>query len=361
MTMKSPILFKTLTLLSFLLPIPFSMIANVPVIANTLNTSTNTEQPKRLKLTLSGHTAPVRALTLSASGQVLASGSDDKTIKLWNATTGALLHTLTGHGEGIKSIVFTSDEQTLISTSFDNTIKFWNTQTGKEIRTISEKTGVKAMLLTLDGQTLISGSGDNTIKFRNLKTRKIDRILKAETTALAISPDGKTLLSGGENGGRIRVWSLVTGKQIGSFTPPLPKKEDLISGSERASAPITLAVSNDGKMLLCGGYDDSFQSGGVRSTDGKGFKAWDLKTGKLVHDLSLGTSIDALIISPDSKTFIAGGLGREIILRDIKTGKSVMELTGHAGGIYGLAISSDGKILYSGSGDKSVKVWQIKV
>ncbi|MBD2682930.1 MULTISPECIES: WD40 repeat domain-containing protein [Nostoc] len=358
--MKLPILFKTLSLLSFFLVPPFSMMASIPVIANTLNTLANTEQPKRLKLTLSGHTEPVRALNLSPSGQVLASGSDDKTIKLWNPTTGALLRTLTGHRERIKSIVITPDDQTLISTSFDNTIKFWNTQTGKEIRTIAEKTGVRAMLLTPDGQTLISGSGDQTIKFRNLKTRKIHRILKVEATALAISRDGKTLFSGGENGGKIRVWSLVTGKQLRSFTPPLPKKEDLINGSERASAPITLAVSNDGKMLLCGGYDDSFQSGGLRSTDGKSFKAWDLKTAKLVHNFSLGTSIDALIISPDSKTFITGGLGREIILRDIKTGKPVMELTGHAGGIYGLALSSDGKTLYSGSGDKSVKVWQLE-
>jgi WD40 repeat protein len=358
--MKLPILFKTLTLLSFFLSTPLSMIATFPGIASILKTSTNTEQPKRLKLTLSGHTEPVRALTLSPSGQVLASGSDDQTIKLWNPTTGALLHTLTGHRDRIKSIVITPDDQTLISSSFDNTIKFWNTQTGKEIRTITEKTEVRAMLLTLDGQTLISGSGDQSIKFRNLKTRKIDRILRAETTALAVSRDSKTLFSGGENGGKIRVWSLVTGKQIRSFTPPLPNKEDLINGSEQASAPITLAVSNDGKTLLSGGYDDSFQSGGVRSTDGKSFKAWDLKTGKLVHNFSLGTSIDALIISPDSKTFVTGGLGREIILRDIKTGKSVMELTGHAGGIYGLVLSSDGKTLYSGSGDKSVKVWQIK-
>ena len=59
--------------------------------------------------------------------------------------------------------------------------------------------------------------------------------------------DGKTLLSGSENGGRIRIWSLVTGKQIGSFTPPLPKKEDMIGGGGRASAPITLAVSNYSK------------------------------------------------------------------------------------------------------------------
>ncbi|BBD63018.1 WD repeat protein (plasmid) [Nostoc sp. HK-01] len=358
--MKLSFLYKTLTLVSLCLPIALSMIANYRVIANTSNTPTNTEQLKRLKLTLSGHTAPVRALNLSSNGQVFASGSDDKTIKLWNPATGALIRTLTGHKERIKSILITPDNQTLISTSFDNTIRFWNIQTGSEVRIIGEKTGVSAMLLTPDGQTLISGSGDGTIKFRNLKTRKIDRILKVETTVLAINRDGKTLYSGGENGGKIRVWNLVTGKQQNSFTPPLPRKEDLISGSERASAPITLAVSNDGKMLLSGGYDDSFQSGGVRTTDGKSFKAWELTTGKLVHNLSLGTSIDALIISPDNKTFVTGGLGREIVVRDIKTAKSVMELTGHAGGIYGLAISSDGKTLYSGSGDKSIKVWQIK-
>lgn len=52
------------------------------------------------------------------------------------------------------------------------------------------------MLLTPDGQTLITGSGDQTIKFRNLKTRKVNRILKVETTVLAISRDGKTLFFG---------------------------------------------------------------------------------------------------------------------------------------------------------------------
>jgi COMPASS component SWD3 len=359
--MNLSILFKTLVLLSFSLFAPIGIISTLPVIANTpVNTPTKTPQPKQFKLTLSGHTEPVRALAVSSNGQILASGSDDKTIKIWNPTTGALQHTLTGHIFNIKSLVVTPNGQTVISISFDNSIKFWNTQTGKEIRTITEKTGVRAILLTPDGQTLITSSGDNNIKFRNLKTGKIDRILKAETSVLAISHDGKTLFSGGENGGKIRVWNLVTGKQIRSFTPPLPKKEDLLNGNERASAPITLAVSNDGKMLLSGGYDDSFQSAGVRSTDGKSFKAWDLKTGKLIHNISLGTSIDSLVISPDSKTFITGGLGRGIILRDIKTAKQVMELRGHGGGIYGLVFSPDGKILYSASGDKSIRVWQIK-
>ncbi len=351
----SPISWKSLITFGFTL-----CTSIIPIVAVTPSAPGNTPKPKQLKLTLSGHTEPVRVLTLSPDGQMLASGSDDKTIKLWNPTTGVLLRTLTGHGDRIKSIVITPDGQTVISSSFDNTIKFWNTQTGKETRTITEKTGVRAMLLTPDGKTLISGSSDKSIKFRNLKTRKIDRILKAETTALSISSDGKTLFSGGDNGGKIRIWNLVTGKQVRSFTPPLPKKEERFSGSEQASPPITIAVSNDGKMLLSGGYDDSFQSAGVRSTDGKSFKAWDLKTGKLVHNLSLGTSIDTLVITPDNKTFITGGLNRNILLRDMKKLKITSELIGHGGGIYGLALSRDGKTLYSGSGDKSVKVWQIQ-
>ncbi|BAZ38650.1 WD-40 repeat protein [Calothrix sp. NIES-4101] len=328
------------------IPSPLNVIANTP--------NKNISPVK----TLSGHTAPVRAIAISANEQILASGSDDTTIKLWNPQTGALLRTLTGHSDRIKSIMITPEGKTLISSSYDGTIKLWNLGTGTVSRTITEKSGINSILVTSNGKTLISASGDKTIKFSDLKTGKIQRILKAETTALAISPDGKTLFSGGENGGKIRLWNLATGKQIRSFTPPLPK--DAFSPQQKASAPIALAVSNDGQMLLSGGYDDSFQSAPLQQTDGKSFKAWNLKTGKLVHNFSLGANVDVLAISPDSKTFVAGGLGREVVLSEMQTGKTVTELKGHAGGIYGLAFSRDGKTLYSGSGDKSIKVWRIK-
>ncbi len=323
----------------------------LPIIANSPIHAQPTQQ---IKLTLSGHTAPVRALALSPNSQVLASGSDDGTIKLWNPATGVLLRTLAGDSGTIKSIIFAPDGQTLISRSSNN-IKFWNSQTGQEIREVTEKSGVNAILLTPNGQTLISASGDRKIKFSNLKTGKISQILQAETTALAISPDGKTLFSGGENGGRIRSWSINTGKQLRSFFAPANKE----FSPKKASAPITLVVSHDGQMLLSGGYDDSFQSGPLIQTDGQGFKAWQIKTGKLVHNFSVGTNVDALVISPDNRTFIAGGLARQITLRDLTTGKPVMQLVGHAGGIYALVFSRDGKTLYSGSGDKSVKAWQI--
>lgn len=345
-------IYTSITLLLFGLS---GSLANLtlPVIANSPIHAQPTQQ---VKLTLSGHTGPVRALALSPNSQVLASGSDDKTIKLWDPATGVLLRTLTGHSGTIKSIIITPDGQNLISCSSNN-MKFWNLQTGQQIREVNEKSSVKAILLTPDGQTLVSASGDRKIKFSNLKTGKISRILQAETTALAISPDGKTLFSGGENGGRIRSWSINTGKQLRSFFPPLTK--DALFPERKASAPITLVVSHDGQMLLSGGYDDSFQSSPLVQTDGRSFKAWQIKTGKLVHNFSVGTSVDALVISPDDQTFIAGGLARQITLRNLTTGKPVMQLVGHAGGIYALAFSRDGKTLYSGSGDKSVKVWQL--
>lgn len=361
--MKLRNIFKTLVIVSFLPSLPISLIST-PVAANTpVNSpaSVPTSQPKFIKpkLTFSGHTAPLRAIAIANNGQLIASGGDDNIIKVWNPSTGKLIRNFAGHSLPIKSLLITPDGQTVISSSFDETIRFWSLQTGKQFRSLREKEGIRAIALTTDGNTLISASGDKTIKYRNLTTRKIDRILKVDATALTISRDGKTLFSG-EGAGKIRVWNLAAGRELRSFTPPLPKKEELLSGSEKASAPISLAISNDGKMLLSGGYDDSFQSAGVRSTDGKSFKAWNLQTGRLVHNTSLGQSLDALVINPDGKTFISSGMNQPLVLRDMKTLKPVMELRGHAGGVYGLAMSSDGKTLYTAGGDRSVKVWDIK-
>lgn len=104
----------------------------------------------------------------------------------------------------------------------------------------------------------------------------------------------------------------------------------------------------------------AFNRRALQQTDGNNLKAWNLKTGKLIYNVSIGgAGVDALAISPDGKTFVAGGLGYDVVLRDIKTSKPIITQKGHAGGIYGLAFSRDGKSLVSGSGDKSVKVWQL--
>ncbi|EED11823.1 WD repeat-containing protein, putative [Talaromyces stipitatus ATCC 10500] len=86
--------------------------------------------------TLEGHSDSVRSVAFSLDGQTLASGSDDKTVKLWNIKTGSELQTLRGHSSSVHSVGFSPDGQTLASGSSDDTIKLWNVKTGSELQTL---------------------------------------------------------------------------------------------------------------------------------------------------------------------------------------------------------------------------------
>jgi WD40 repeat protein len=68
-------------------------------------------------------------LPLSPDGQTIASGSSDKTIKLWNIKTGELIRTLAGHGDGVQSLAFSQNGNILVSCGFDNIIKIWRVST----------------------------------------------------------------------------------------------------------------------------------------------------------------------------------------------------------------------------------------
>jgi WD40 repeat protein len=164
--------------------------------------------------TLKRHTKYVNSVAFSPDGRTLASGSNDNTIKLWNANTGKCLRTLQGHAEAIFSVAFSPDGTTLASGSQDNTIKLWNANTGKCLRTLKGHTNnVWSVAFSPDGKTLASGSYDNTIKLWNANTGKCLRTLERHVhiRPVAFSPDGTTLASG--SGDRtIKLWNANTGK-----------------------------------------------------------------------------------------------------------------------------------------------------
>src|SRR5947209_11211551 len=110
-----------------------------------------------LKRTLEGHAENVNSIAISPDGQTLASGSWDKTIKVWNLYTGQLFHILTGHSDYVNSVTISSDGQTLASGSDDNTIKLWDLYTGQLLHTLEgHAEDVSSVVISTDGQTLAS-------------------------------------------------------------------------------------------------------------------------------------------------------------------------------------------------------------
>lgn len=119
----------------------------------------------RVVRTLIGHTDWVQDVAFSPGGKRLASGSIDRTVKLWDLATGKEILTLSGHDWYVSSIAFGPAGKWLISGSDDRTAKVWNLETGKEVFTLRGHTDwVRDVAFSPDGKWLVTGSGDSTSK-----------------------------------------------------------------------------------------------------------------------------------------------------------------------------------------------------
>ena len=171
---------------------------------------------ERLK-TLRGHDGWVQAIAFSPDGERLVSGSSDHTVKLWDVQSGECLYTLAGHDQRVKAVAVAPDGKTLASGSDDRTVKIWDARTGRCLQTLEGHTNwVLSVAYSPDGKSLASGSGDRTIKLWNLKTGKCLRTIEAHThrvRSVAFSPDGLTLASASEDC-QVKLWTVKTGECV---------------------------------------------------------------------------------------------------------------------------------------------------
>jgi WD40 repeat protein len=292
-----------------------------------------------VRLTLSRHSGGVTSVAWSPDGKRLATGSGDKTAKVWDAATGNELLTLGGHTDAVESVAWSPDGKRLATASHDGTAKVWDATTGKALLTLAGH-GLPVMCVgwSSDGKRLATGAMDNTVKVWDSATGQELLTLSAESQgarSVAWSPDGNRLATAGLP---VKVWDGVTGKE-------------LLTLSGYDSIVWSVAWSPDGKRLATGSLDNTA-------------KVWDADTGKELRTLS-GHGFGALggVISvcwrPDGQRLATAGSDETAKVWDAAGGNEQLTLSGHRGIVWSVAWSPDGKRLATAGSDETAKVWDL--
>jgi WD40 repeat protein len=170
--------------------------------------------------TLEGHTAWVNSVAFSPDSKQIVSGSDDRTIRCWDAATGQqLLPALEGHTAWVSSVAFSPDGKQIVSGSGDRTIRRWDAATGQQLLPVLEgyRASVNSVAFSPDGKQIVSGSDDRTIRCWDAATgQQLLPALEGHTESVslvAFSPDGKQIVSGSDDR-TIRRWDAATGQQL---------------------------------------------------------------------------------------------------------------------------------------------------
>ncbi|GAB1542533.1 hypothetical protein NUACC21_52070 [Scytonema sp. NUACC21] len=288
---------------------------------------------------LRGHSSDVNTIAFNPTGLTIASGSDDKSIILWDLQSKLSIGTLTGHTGYIYSIAFAPDGKMLASGGSDKTIILWDVERKKQIATLKGHEGsVTSIAFAPDGKTLASGSLDGTVRLWNtVSQQQIATPLKGHNqpvSSIAFTLDSYTLISSSYDSS-IVLWDVVS-------------KQKIITLKGHKNSVFSIALSPDSLMLASSGEDRTIQ-------------LWDLATQQRIRTFLGHTDrVNSVAFSPDGKKLVSGSHDNTIRLWDLDTGEEIRVLKKDFGNIYSVAFSPDGQTIASGgTAENILKIWQV--
>jgi WD40 repeat protein len=250
----------------------------------------------------------VICVAISPDGKRLASGSFDKTVRLWEMGTGKQVGRFQ-HPDVIQSLTFSADGKWLVTGCADKIARLWDLATGKEIREFpGHRDGVISIAISADGKRLATSSVDGTARLWELDTGKIIHtfsvrtwhLRKREVYSVAFSKNGKWLAAGIDDH-TARLWDVETGTEVHVFRGHTDRVD-------------SLAFCNNGKWLVTGSLDHTA-------------RVWDLETGKEIRRFTLGKVGSHLSLSKDDKWLVSKE-NTGVQVWDFETGKKIRAFGG---------------------------------
>ncbi|CAD5953449.1 putative WD repeat-containing protein alr2800 [Planktothrix tepida] len=308
------------------------MIRDVQKINEPLSTVEKWNCIQTLKL----HSANIFCCTISTNGQILVTGSKDKTVKVLNPQTGELLHSFIGHHDHIYAVAISPNSSIIASGSCDNTIKLWNLQTGALIKTIKLNSHyITSLKFTPDGENLISGCWDYSVQLWKVATGENLRTLYKHSggvDCVDMTSNWDFIVSGGRDR-KVIIWDLRNMKICRTLIQRFYIR--------------SLAISPDNQFIV------------TSSDDGKLF-IWNLQKGQLIRTLNHHKNwVYTVAISPDGNRIVSGSADQTLNIWNLHTGELIESLNPQGGAIYSVTfITPDGHTFASSHGDGSIKIWK---